>query len=147
MIEVKTDSEQIATLAVPTEPLSRKWDVKTIAKNTLIPAVAMGAATLWSIAIAHWTIDQGPPRPSTREIIDQMRADPNVYPQFNRKFSLQKFMPENPEVGKCKYFDPWEFWGIVINDPESPEKLKLVLCAPQEPDFTWDDLKRSFNLP
>lgn len=103
-----------------------------IIRESCVALALLGGAGIFSLALARFTIEQTPPgRRDTWDIIKEMRADPEKY----RIFNLQDHMPENPEVGKCKYFDPWEFWGKVIHDPQDPNKLILILCPPQHGKF------------
>lgn len=114
---------------------SPKFFSKKFVRESSLSLAGLGAVAIFSAAVARCSIGQELPSKSTWEIIREMQADPSVYPQFNRTFSLQKFMPENPEVGVCKYFDPWEFWDKVVPDPQDSEKLILIKCAPQHGRF------------
>lgn len=137
MVEDQGDFEQPVVLQAGSEFDSRRWHIKSVIRNMLAFTAVLGAVAICSVALANWTIEQTPqfsrdPWAAIRE----MKTSPEKY----RFFDLQAFMPENPEVGKCRYFDP-EFWAKVVAD--SDNNLKLVLCPPQDHISLFGTLKEN----
>lgn len=110
----------------PCRHFNIKFDkIKTMieAKKALAVFGLFGATVVGSVEIAHCTIEQTPPENR------KYRNEPPI-------FDLQTRMKEDYQIGKCEYYDPWEFWGrVIINTHGQPE---LTMCPPQDnPTLFW----------